>query len=105
GKVELAVVEQHGDRDLGIKLEELRDPGGEPYRAETHRGGDPELAGRLVLGIGKPGAGGGKLGEDVMGGAIEDLALLGQNQTPGMTVKQRHLEILLERADLAADRR
>ena len=104
-QVELAVVEQHGDGDLGIELEELRDPGREPDRTEADRGGDPELAGRLVLRIGQPSAGGGKLGEDVMGGAVENLALLGENETPGMAVEQRHLEVLLERADLAADRR
>ena len=91
--------------DLGIELEELRDPGREPDRTEADRGGDPELAGRLVLRIGQPGAGGRKLGEDVMGGAVEELALLGQDQAAGVAVEQRHLEVLLERADLAADRR
>ena len=54
--------------------------------------------------IGQPGAGGGELGEDIMGGAVEDL-LLGQYEAAGMAMEQRHLEVLLERADLAADRR
>jgi hypothetical protein len=103
GKIELAVVEQHGDRDLGIELEELRDPGREPDRTEADCRRDPELARRLVLRIGKPGAGGGKLGEHVMRGAVENLALLGEDEAPGMAVEQRHLEVLLERADLTAD--
>src|SRR5690349_515207 len=37
--------------------------------------------------------------------AVEQLSLLGQNQSAGMTVEQRNGNTLLERADLAAYRR
>src|SRR5262249_26103121 len=40
-----------------------------------------------------------------VGGAIEQLALLGQNQTAGVTVKQRDRQLLFECADLARHRR
>ena len=45
------------------------------------------------------------LGGHVARGAIEQLALLGQDQAARMAVEQRDAQLLLERADLAADRR
>jgi len=46
----------------------------------------------------------GQLGEDLAHRAIERLALLGQHQAARMTMEQRRIEALLERADLPADR-
>src|SRR5437763_8286316 len=40
-----------------------------------------------------------------MSGTVEHLALFGQDEAAGMAVEQRYIEILLERADLAAHRR
>ena len=41
----------------------------------------------------------------ILDGAQEKIALLGQDQAARMAVKQRHFEILLQRAHLPADRR
>ena len=46
-----------------------------------------------------------ELHEHVVGGAKQQVALLGQDQPARMAVKQRHRELLLERADLARHRR
>src|SRR5436190_4455089 len=104
-KIELAIVEQHGYANLRVELHEFRDARREPHRAHGHRGGDPQLAGRLVLGIHEAGLGRGELGEHVMGGAIEDLALFSEDEAPGVAMEQGHVQILLKRADLAAYRR
>ena len=47
----------------------------------------------------------GELGEDLARRAVEQLALLGQDQSARVAVEQRHAQALLERADLAAHRR
>ena len=40
-----------------------------------------------------------------MRGAKQQVALLGQDEAAGMALKQRHRDFLLQRADLAGDRR
>src|SRR5262249_12126367 len=49
--------------------------------------------------------GGVDLGRHVARGAVEQLALLGQDETARVAMEQHHTELLLERADLARDRR
>ena len=50
GEVELLVGEDQLQLDVGIEVEELLDALGQPAGAEPDRGGDPQHAGRLVLG-------------------------------------------------------
>jgi hypothetical protein len=102
GEIKLAVFEQQHDADFRIKVDELGDARRQPYRAEADRGGDAQFARRLVLGIHEPRLGGGKLGEYIMRSAVEHLALLGQNQATGVAMKQRNVQLLLQRADLPA---
>ena len=58
-----------------------------------------------VLALGQQRLGHRQLGEHLARGAVQQLALLGQDQAAGVAVEQRHAEAFLERADLAADRR
>src|SRR5579871_3532858 len=104
-EVELPVVEQKIDGDIGVDLEELAHPGREPGRAEGHRGRHLQLALGPVLAFRQLSFGHGELGEDFMGGAVEQFALLGQDQAARVPVKQGDVEAFLERADLAADGR
>ncbi len=78
----------------GIELGEFRDARREPDRAEANRGGDAQFARRLFLRIHQAGLCGGQLGEHIMGGAVEHLALLGEDEAAGMAMEQRHVEIL-----------
>ena len=45
------------------------------------------------------------LREDLVRGAVQQLALLGQDQAARVAMEQRHAQAVLERADLPADRR
>ena len=63
------------------------------------------LAGGLGFGVGELGRCRLQLGEDVVGGTKQQLSLLRQHEAAGVTMEQRDLEILLQRADLPADRR
>src|SRR6185437_8775912 len=91
--------------NLGIKVEKLADARGEPGRAERDRGGDLQRPFWPVLRFRQHRLGHGKLCEDLARGAIEQVALLGEDEAAGMAMKQRHGEAFLERADLPADRR
>src|SRR5262249_16149142 len=104
-EVELAVFQHQVDVDVGIDLEELAHPRRQPGRPQRHGRGDLELALGLVLALGQLRPRHRQLGEDLMSRAVEQLALLGQDQAAGVAVEQRDLEALLERADLAAHRR
>jgi len=44
-----------------------------------------------------------ELHEHVVGGAVEQLALLGEDQAAGVAVEQRNLKCLLERRNLPRD--
>ena len=54
GEVEFLVGEDQLQTDLGIELEEFRQPLGQPAGAEPDGRGDPQQAGRPVLGLGQP---------------------------------------------------
>ena len=92
GEVELEIVEQEGHRDVGVEIEEAMEAGGEPVRAETGRGGDLEAAGRLLLALGEQRLGHRELGEDLADGAVERLALLGEDEAARMPMEERHLQ-------------
>ena len=54
GQVEFLVGEDELQLDIGIEVEEFRHALGQPAGAEADRGGDPQHAGRPVLGLGQP---------------------------------------------------
>ena len=89
----------------GIELGEFLDARRQPDGTEADRRGDAQLARRLVLRIHQARLRRGQLGEDVMRGAVEHFALLGENEAARMAMEQRHIESVFKRADLAADRR
>jgi hypothetical protein len=104
-QVKLAVIDQQRQLDIGIQLQELTHARGQPFDAEGEGGGDLERPSRAQFAFGQHRLGHRQLGENVAGSGMEDLALLGQDQAPGVAVKQRDFEAVLKRADLAADRR
>ena len=61
-----------------------------------------ELAVRPLAAVGQLGARRFELHEHVVGGAVEQLALLGEDEPAGVAVEQRDAELLLERARPAA---
>ena len=105
GKIKFLVIEDQRQFDFRIAFQEFIDARSQPGRAKGHRGGDFQRAARPFLGFTNAGFGHGKLGKDVMGGAIQQLALFGQNQATGMAVKKRNLDAFFKRADLSADSR
>jgi hypothetical protein len=72
---------------------------------DADRGGDLEIAIRALAAVGQFSARRFKLHEHFVGGPIEQLALLGQDEATRMAVEQRNRELLLQRAYLARDRR
>ena len=99
-KVELFVGGQQREVDVGIEVDEFAEPRGEPMHADAGRCLHLEFAVRPLLAVGQLGAGGFELHEDVVRGVVQQFALLGQDETAGMTVKQRDAEFLFERGDL-----
>ena len=73
--------------------------------AEPDRGLHLQVAMRLVARVGELGARRLQLHEHFVRGAIEQLALLGEDQPARMTMKQRRRKLLLQRAHLARHRR
>src|SRR5712672_230689 len=72
---------------------------------DADRGGHLEVAMRPLAAVGQLGARRLELHENFMGGAVEQFALLGQDQPARMAVEQRDRELLLERAHLPRDGR
>src|SRR5439155_21036170 len=103
-EIEFSVVQQQVDRNVGIDFEELAHARGEPGRAQGDRGRHFELALGPVLALGELGLGHRQLGEHLMSRPVKEFALLGQNQTTGVTMKQGDADAFLQRTDLAADR-
>src|SRR5262249_35697242 len=91
--------------DVGIKLDELAQPRGQPMHADTGRGRDPQLSVRPLAAVGQLGARRFELHEHVVRRVMEELALLGQNEPARMAVEQRNAELLLERRHLPRHRR
>ena len=99
-QVEFLVGDEQVDADLGIELDEFAEPRDQPVHAEARRGGDAQVAVRPLAAVGQLGARGLELHEHFVRGAIEEFALLGEDQPARMAVEQRHREFLFERADL-----
>ena len=104
-EVQLALVEHELDRDLRMQLQELLHPRRQPGGAERDRCRHLQGPARPVLALGELRLGHGQLGEDVMRRSIQQLPLLRQDQAARVPVEQRHVEAVLQRADLARDRR
>src|SRR6185312_15873534 len=77
----------------------------QPVHADARRGGHAQIAVRPLAAVGELGARRLELHEHVVRGAEQKIALLGQNQAARVAVKQRHGELLLERAHLPRHRR
>src|SRR4029078_2126274 len=73
--------------------------------ADAGRGLHPEFAVWTLLAVGQLGPGGLKLHEYVVRGVVQQFALLGENESAGVAVKQRHAEFLFERRNLPRHRR
>ena len=73
--------------------------------ADARRRGDAQIAVRLFAAVGQFDPRRLELHEHVVRGAIEELALLGENEAAGVAVKQRHRQLLLQCADLPRHRR
>ena len=104
-EVDLAVGHHHRDADVGIELGELGQMRRQPDGADADRGAQPEMAARLVAALVQRRLDHGHAARHLGGGLQHDLALLGQHEAARMPVEQRDPEMLLERADLPADRR
>ena len=105
GEVELLVGGEQRDVDVGIEVEELAEPRREPMDADAGRGRHAQVAVRPFAAVGELGARRFELHEHVVRGAVEQLALLGQDQAARVAVKQRDRKLLLQRADLPRHRR
>ena len=105
GEVELLLGGDQRDADLGIEVEELAEPRRQPVDADAERGRHLQLAVRPLAGVGQLGARGLELHEHFVRGAVEQLALFGEDQPARVAVKQRDAELLFERADLPRHRR
>ncbi len=93
GKIELAIVEQQRHADLRIEFGEFGDARRQPDGAEADGGGDAQFARRLFLRIHEARLRGGELGEDIMRGAVEHLALFGEDEPARMAMEQRHIQV------------
>src|SRR5947209_3902130 len=104
-EIELFVAEDQFYRDVGVEFEKLADAGCQPVRADAERRRDPQLAVRLLSVVAEARLHRIELRHHLLDRAVEDVALLGQDQSACMPMEERRLQLALERADLAADRR
>ena len=105
GEVELLVGGDQRDVDVGIEIEELAEPRGEPMHADADRGGHLEFAVRPLAAVGQLGARGFELHEHFVRGAVQQFALLGEDQAARVAVEQRAPTAPLERRHLPRHRR
>ena len=88
-EVELLVGGDQGDVDVGIQLQELAEPRRQPVHADAGRGRHFQLAVRPLAAVGELGARRLELHEHFMRGAVEQFALLGEDQAARVAMKQR----------------
>ena len=105
GEVQFVIGQDHDQFDIGIKLAEFRQARRQPGGAEAGIGGDFQQAMRLFTRIGQAQAGALQPHQHLLHRAKKHFALLGQQKPARMTMKQRSLEVIFQRRDLAADRR
>ena len=104
-EVHLAVGDDERERYLGIAVEELTQMRGEPERPDPDGSADPKEARRDVPALAQRRLHRRHALRELARRLEQDLALLGQHQAAGMTMEERRAQVLLERADLPADRR
>ena len=104
-QVEDALLEHQVDLQVRVALEQPVEPRRQPERAEAGGRRHPELAEDLVLAVADARRRRLEPLRHAARGLEQQLALLGQQQPAGVPAEQRGVEALLERADLAADRR
>ena len=104
-EVEFLVGEDELHADLGIEFGEFVQALGQPAGAKPHRGRDPQHARGPILGLVQPCLDRFELHQHVVRRAEQHLALLGQHKAAGVTIEQRHADVVFERAHLAGDRR
>ena len=95
-EIELLLGGQQRDADVGIELEKFAEPRREPVHAETDGGLHLQFAMRLLAAVGQLGARRLELHEHVMRGAVEQFALLGEDQPARMPMEQRRAQLLLQ---------
>src|SRR5262249_36529000 len=96
---------EQGNTNVGIKFAELAKPWRQPMHADADGGGDLEIAVRALATIGQFGARRFELHEDFVCRAVQQFALLGQNQPAGMAVEKADREPLLQPPPLTRHRR
>ena len=84
-------------------FQELHQARRQPVAAESYRGGDLQLAGRLVAALRQQRLGHRQLGENLAHRLVQAFALLRQDQAARVTVEQWHLQRLFQRGNLPAD--
>src|SRR5713226_9650162 len=99
-QIEIFVGDDQRDTNIRIKCGEFVEPRDQPVDAERRRRLDLEIAARPLAAVGELGAGRLQLHEDVMRGAKQQVALLGEDEAARVAMKQRYREFLLQRADL-----
>ena len=97
-EVEFLVGGDQRDADFRIEVEEFAEPRRQPVHADAGRGGHLEFAVRPLAAVGELGARRLQLHEHFVRGAIQQFALLGEDQAARMAMEQRHRQLLLQRA-------
>jgi hypothetical protein len=104
GEIEFLFGGEQRDVHFGIKVNELTEPWREPMHAHTRRRGHAQIAVRPLAAVGQLRARGFQIHEHIVRGAIEQIALLGQDQAARMPMKQRDGKLLFECAHLPRHR-
>src|SRR3954447_5140208 len=99
-EIELLLGGHQRDADIWIELEEVAEPRGEPMHAQPDRRLHLQFAMRLLAAIRELGARRLELHEHFVRGAVQQLALLGEDQPARVAMKQWRRELLLQRAHL-----
>ena len=105
GQVQQAFLKHQIDLEIGVFFVKRRQARGQPERPEPDGGRDPQFAKYLLLAVADARGGGIEALGHVLGRVKQQFALLGQDQTARMAVKQGRVQPFLQRADLAADGR
>ncbi len=104
-QVELLVRHHQLDANVGIELREFAEPRDQPVDADARCGRHLQFTARPLAAVGQLGARGLQLHEHVVRRAKQQVALLGEDQSACVPVKQRDRKLLLQRADLTRHRR
>src|SRR6266576_3926834 len=104
-QIEILVGDDHGNPDFRIKCCEFVEPRNQPVDAKRWWRRDLEVAARPLAAVGQLCARRLQLHEYVMGGAEQQVALLGENEAARMAMEQRYRKLLLQRADMSRNGR